>query len=105
MDVRHSGQGVDNRGFLVMDVHVNGKIPSFPEQHVIAMDPYVEYLVQAGPGRLQGFGSSTYRVGSSYSVPYRFVEKLEKFFVYCDCLLCQHLFQLGTQHKLSIARK
>lgn len=71
MEVTHSGRGLDDRGYLVMDIHVEGKIPTFPEQHMIAMEPYVEYLVQTGPGRLQGYGTSTYRVGSSYSVPYR----------------------------------
>lgn len=73
LEVRNTGHGI-NGGYLVMETVINGKLPEPLQrrQEIIAMEPYIEYLVQSGPGRLQGYGSGMLRVGPSDSVPLRY---------------------------------
>ena len=53
LDVRHSGMGLDSKGYLVVDILVDGTIPAFSRQQIISMDPVTEEYVQSGPGNIQ----------------------------------------------------
>ncbi len=63
--------GLDSKGYLVLDVLVDGSVPDFPRQQVVSLDPVTEEYVQAGPGQIQGYGKGTLRVGPNYAVPLR----------------------------------
>uniref|UniRef100_A0A915KF49 Uncharacterized protein n=1 Tax=Romanomermis culicivorax TaxID=13658 RepID=A0A915KF49_ROMCU len=61
LKLEQRGKLANSKGYVVMDLAVDGSVPHLSENSVVIMEPYVEHLVRSGTDRMQGYGTGAYR--------------------------------------------